>query len=361
MIDTQFFSEECIDDVVALVHKCGLSTSSEYLRTHLLLNPSLSVSDRFPAGIVIYEEDKCIAFQGLVFRRLFFKEKAVWGCEGSVLAIDKAYSYAVGELIENIMKPYGESIYYGNTCIPQTVRLLKVAGMRSLGPRSCEVISFFVLRWGDFLRVLLKKQGVEMPSLVRATANIVGYVLNAGFYQRLRSKTKAEKRTHFDAEDFDQFWRDYLHGSDGVATSRTSAELKWLFEEGLLSGRFVLLVRKIEEHIVGYVVLKQHRAETGFRWMVADWIALNNDSDVLHDLLLDARRFAAITGAFCLEITGFPMRIQPTVRSCFPFVRKALGNTFAYKLFDDLLREALLETPDKGWFWGPMDGDRCVN
>lgn len=361
MIRSLNLSEQYIDGVASLVHKCGLSTTTDYLRSHLLMNPCLNEGSLFTSGIVIDEDEECVAFQGLVFRKLWLKQKIVWGREGTVLAIDKDRSYVIGELMDAIMRHRGEVIDYGNTCIPRTVQLLKVAGMKNVGPPSCEKINFYVVRWGDFLGMMLAKVGGRLPSLATPIVNGLGNLLNVLFNRRFRSKTVSERVTRIDDASFTRFWSEYVSGNEGVVTSRTPEELKWLFGEGLATGRFVMIARKRDERLVGYVILKRHASESEFRWMVADWIALDNDPDVLHDLLLDARRFAATTEAFCLELTGFPMIIQPTVKACLPFARKALCNTFLYKPYDDSLKEALQQTPDKGWFWGPMDGDRCVN
>lgn len=361
MIQIRNLSEKNVDEVARLVHQCGLSTTTDYLRTHLLMTPCSSEGTSSVSGIVIYEDEKCVAFQGVALKRIYIGQTRKSGCELTVLAIEKEHAYVIGDLIDAVMRPQGQAICYANTCMPQTVRLLKVAGMKYAGPPSCEKIRFYTLKWGVLLGLLLVKRGVSLPSVVTSCANGLGRMLNLLFYRRDRSNTVSERVTRIDAAPFKRFWSEYLSGNEGVVTSRTPEELKWLFGDGLVTGRFVIIVRKRDERIMGYVILKRHAPASGFRWMVADWIALKNDPDVLHDLLLDARRFAGTTGAFCLELTGFPVKIQPTVKACLPFARKALCNTFLYKPFDDSLKDALQLTPDKGWFWGPMDGDRCVN
>ena len=361
MIQIRNFTETDVASVASLVQKAGLSTTADYLRTHLLMNPSLSEGTSSASGIAIYEDEKCVAFQGVALKRIYVGQAQKSGCELTVLAIEKGHAHVIGDLIAAVMRPQGQAICYANTCMPQTVRLLKVAGMKYAGPPSCEMIRFYILKLGVLQGLLFAKRGINLPSLLISCANGLGRMLNVLFYRRARSKTVSERVTRIDDAPFKRFWREYVAGNAGVVTSRSPEELKWLFGEGLATGRFVMIARKRDERLVGYVVLKRHASESEFRWMVADWIALDNDPDVLHDLLLDARRFAATTEAFCLELTGFPMVIQPTVKACLPFARKALCNTFLYKPYDDSLKEALQQTPDKGWFWGPMDGDRCVN
>lgn len=361
MIVIRQFEEKDLAEVSGFVQQKGLKTSEAYLREHVLQNPFSPEPATCNPSVVVLDGAKCVAFQGVVFRKLFLKQAEIWGCEGTVLAIAKEYAYVAGDFFREIMCPRGHSIYYSNTCMPKTVRLAKFAGMKDPGPQSCEKIRFMVFLWGTFFGKFLGKYGIRLPRIVRATGNLLGRLVNVFFHRRVRSQTVSGKVIRIHDEPFQQFWNEYLTGNEGVVTSREPAVLDWLFGKGLLSGRFVMLVRKTGQRIAGYVILKQQVSDAGLRWMVADWIALNNDPDVLLDLLLDARRFAAGTGAFCLEMTGFPMKAQSIIKACLPFSRKAIGNTFLFKLFDASLKSILLNTPDKGWFWGPMDGDRCVN
>lgn len=355
----------CFDDlleVTRFVQQSGLGTSEIYLRDHLLLNPSLACDPSFTPGVAVFDGARCVAFQGLVFRRLYVGQTSVWGCEGSVLAMDKEYSaYVVGTFFKEIMLPRGQLIYYSNTSMPKTVRLLKVAGMKNPGPESCAHIRFYVFRWGSLLNGLCRQRGFVLPRLCLPIIDMFGRFANLFFCRRSLSGTVSENVTCIDEARFDAFWNDYVLGNDGVVVSRTAEDLQWLFGKGLADGRFIMITRKSQGRLKGYIVLKKQVSELGLRWMVSDWIALGNDSKVLHDLLLDARRAVASTAAFCLELTGFPTRIQPVVNACLPFSRKAICNTFSFKLFNGLLKESLQNGSDRGWFWGPMDGDRCVN
>lgn len=362
MITTRPFEEGDLAGVTRFVQQCGLDTSEAYLREHLLRSPLGTAGTCFPAGIVVFADTRCVAFQGLVFRKIYFKQTEKWGYEGTVLAMTKDYAgFVVGEFFRQIMHPRGQAIYYSNTCMPQTVKLLKVAGMKNPGPVSCERIRFFVVRWGEMLNALCHQRGIRIPPAVRRVGDALGRIVNLFFCRSCRSKSITERIVQIGDDRFKRFWEDYLALNDGVVVSRSPDELRWLFGKGLSSGTYVMMARVVEDRIVGYIVLKRHGANHGTRWMVSDWIALNNDRAVLHDLLLDARRFASSSGAFCLELTGFPMKAQSVIKACLPFSRKAICNTFLFRLFDDSLREALIGNPDKGWFWGPMDGDRCVN
>jgi len=361
VIEARTFSKDNLNDVMSLLRECGLQTSEDYIRHHLLSNPIFSASNQKESGIVVYDDNICVAFQGMVFRILHVKQTEVCGREGTVLAIRKNYAHIIGELMVSVMQNRGECIYYSNTCMPRTVRLLKLAGMRNVGPLSCEKIHFYVFQWGTLCKAVLAKHHVRIPLAIEVGVNAVGWLVSKITFRRFKSKTTSVRIFSIDDETFNEFWQEYLRHNDGVVTSRTARELRWLFSDGLLSGRFIMIARKIKDRIVGYVVLKTQDSEVGLRWIVSDWIAMRNDKYILHDLLQDARAAAMATDAMCMELTGFPMVIQPVVKSCLPLVRKAVCNTFLYKLYDTSFTESLLDTPDRGWFWGPMDGDRCVN
>ena len=95
--------------------------------------------------------------------------------------------------------------------------------------------------------------------------------------------------------------------------------------------------------------------------MVADWIAIANDKDVLSDLLRDAvcglRR---IRSAAFLECIGFRMDVQDVIHRHLPFKRKAPNNSTNYKAHIVEMKQALESADRSGWFFGPYDGDRCM-
>jgi hypothetical protein len=95
--------------------------------------------------------------------------------------------------------------------------------------------------------------------------------------------------------------------------------------------------------------------------MVADWIALENDKDILSDLLRDAvLGLRQIKSAAFLECIGFRMDVQNVIHRHLPFSRRAPNNSTNYKAHTLEMKQALEVADRTGWFFGPYDGDRCM-
>jgi hypothetical protein len=153
---------------------------------------------------------------------------------------------------------------------------------------------------------------------------------------------------------FDDFWHRYCETNEGLVSSRSAEELEWIFNDRLASGEIVILGEFKGEDLVGYVALKS--ASNGKRWMIADWIAIKNDTTILVALLKSAVRFLRRKrGAVLLETIGFPDFAEPVLKRCLRFSRKARNNTFLWKFLD-----GKTTIPPNSWFFGPYDGDRCM-
>lgn len=124
-----------------------------------------------------------------------------------------------------------------------------------------------------------------------------------------------------------------------------------MFGARLKTGECVMFGEFEEERLLGYLILKPTHG--GRRWMVADMIALEDDAEVMTRLIKSAVRYARKTGGtFFLECVGFPAFAARAIARGLPWGRKAPNNSFIYK--------ADFEIPERSWFFGPYDGDRCM-
>lgn len=356
MEDIRVFNDENLDDALDVVRSRFNESACRQVRK-LLSNPIRRICP--DVGDIAYEEGKPVVFQAAVPRRGYVHDKPFLGIAGGLLASKCGASpvSVIGLMEKTITPRHGSVIVFGNTAIPVSMKLNRMLGVDGMGCPSCGTVKFAVLRWGGFIKFLLHGR---LPSFLVHILNCIGVLMRPLFFRRQRSKTIGARLNVFDQKRFDAFWSDYLKNNDGVVLSRTAEELEWMFGEDVDTGRNLLFVREAGNCLLGYIVVRAMNTERT-RWMVADWIALQNDKGVLSDLLRDAvRGLHQIQSAVFLECIGFRMDVQNVIHRHLPFSRRAANNSTNYKAHTPEMKQALEGADRLGWFFGPYDGDRCL-
>ena len=349
------YTEETFSDACEVSFaRFGESVRSQMER--VLANPLRRVCAE--AGDVAYENDVPVGFQSAILRKLYMRRTPLLGVVGGMLAMKEGASpVLLLQLMKKTVAPRGGSVlFFANTSNSQSMKLNQVLGVKGQGPESCACIRWRPIHWGDFADIYLHGR---LPRFMRSIGNMIGRMVDVLFFRRLRAKnTRPVRLLTLDHDLLDSFWNRYLAQNVGLVSSRTAKELCWLYGEGLANGRYVFLCRQDSKGLRGYVVLRRANTCVG-RWMIADWIALDDDADVLSDLLNDAVRFLrGQADAAVLESVGFPPRVQFIIHRHLPFTRLCANNTFIFQPTDDTM--AFDFTSGTGWFFGPFDGDRCL-
>ena len=355
MTGTKGYTEETFADACAAsFSRFGESVRSQMER--VLKNPLRRLCAE--AGDVAYEKGVPVGFQAAILRRLYMGKTPFIGVVGGLLAMkEDASPVSLFQLMKKTCAPRGGSVFYfANTSNAASMKLNRALGIKGTGPASCAHVRWRPIHFGDFADFCIHGR---LPKIVKSLLNAGGRILDIFFFRRCRtSGTHPVCAERLDAASLDNFWKRYLEGNTGLVASRTAEELIWLYGDGLASGQYVFLKRENASGLCGYIVLRRANARNG-RWMIADWIALCDDRDVLSDLLRDAVCFLRkIPGAVLLESVGFPLRVQALLHRHLPFTRKCPNNTFLYQQTDMSFK--LDDAPDTGWFFGPYDGDRCL-
>ena len=356
MEDIRCLDEQTLNDALSVVRSRFNESACQQVRK-LLGNPMRRICPE--AGDIAYESGNPVVFQAAIPRQGYVRDKAFLGIAGGLLASKHGASpVSLIGLMERTNAPrYGSVVVFGNTAIPVSMKLNRMLGVDGIGCPSCGIVRFAVLRWGGFVKFCLHGR---LPSLLVHLLNWLGVLTRPLFFRRWRSKTIGTRLGAIDSKLFDGFWSDYLKKNDGVVLSRTAEELEWMFGEDVDTGRNLLFVRKDGSRLCGYIVARAMNAERT-RWMVADWIALDNDKDILSDLLRDAvLGLRQIKSAAFLECIGFRMDVQNVIHRHLPFSRRAPNNSTNYKAHTPEMKQALEVADRTGWFFGPYDGDRCM-
>ena len=317
----QVFKEENKADAFAVI-QARFSSHSCRRAEKYLQNPFLSSGG---AGDIAYMQGKPVGFQAAIRRKLFLGKEPLWGVVGGMLAM---YESAPPVLLVNLMKASiasrdGSSFFYANTANFASMKMNRMLGVKGTGPSLCERIIFGIVYVPKWLKWICRRPHARRLSVI-------------------------------DAKVFDDFWNRYRETNDGLVSSRSAEELKWIFGDRLESGEIVILGEFSGDTLVGYVALKS--SCRGKRWIIADWIAVKNNAEILSSLVQSAVRFLRRQcGPVLLETIGFPDFAEPILKRCLWFSRKAKNNTFIWKFLDERMT-----IPPGSWFFGPYDGDRCM-
>jgi len=334
MIEYLSFTEKT-QAIVRRLTDVAFLPESAALVAKLLANPLRRIDP--DAGDLAVENGVTISFQAAIARKVVFEGRKIPAMTGGMLSsVPGTDPTIIFEIVEKSTLPRAGSVFYfGNTACKAALRLNKLRGISGVGPDSCAAQRLQPIHWMRFAWYMFLHKVFHRPNL-------------GGKEKRYQGGEK------FDG--LDEFWQRYVKNVTGLCSSRTLPELRWAFGED----KYVIL-RHGDDKVDGYIVLKSD--DTGNRWAIADWIALNNDEKILEDLLVAAKRFLKRkTHAMLFQTTGFPTFVQPILARHFKYSRPLNSNEFLYRFDDAALKEKVLPLMDtkESWFFGPYDGDACL-
>ena len=349
------FDEATLGDASRVVAEM-FSLGSCSLLDKILANPIRSNSGAFSSGDIAYQDGVPMAFQAAIVRRIYLGKSSFVGVVGSTLCSKPQTSpVLLMQLMKRTIAPrYGSKLFLASTAIPTSAKMNKMLGVKGVGPETNQIVRFAVLRWGAFLNILCKG---HIPLLCRKALDLAGRSLK--FWRKQKTGLKVSLDKKFDSA-YDDFWKRYLDKNTGIVASRTEEELTWMFGEDVAKGRAVLISLRDNIGIVGYIIARAMDKSLE-RWMLVDWIAWENNSDVLQDLFSVLMvRLGEMYVPVWLESIGFNLLADKVLQRCMMFRRKLKENVYLYKPFDAEISKSLAEGRDIGWFFGPYDGDRCL-
>lgn len=311
------------------------------------------------AGDISYDGERPVAFQAFVLRRIYLGEKEIFGNNGALTCIVKgAPVEALVDVKVAAKRSRGDSVIkFSNSLNYESYRIYKKIRQMKMGPDSCTRYLWCPIRPLSCLcyfvrRKMLKAAVPNWPPFDTRVAKP---------YDDMCGEFRIKRALSFEPEVFDVFFQNYVKTNEGLVTSRTAEELRWIFGDRVSNGQSVVLVTYCDQLPVGYIILNGGRSAR--RWRILDWIALRNDPRYLDALLAGAIRFLRhCTPAMMLETYGFSDWIQPVLKRRLPHVRRIGVNSFVYSYFDKDFSQgcdSVIHT-EKSWFFGPYDGDACM-
>lgn len=313
---------------------------NESIPRTILDNPARKAD--YDAGSIAYDErNTVVAIHGLLPRVVYCGSKPLKATSGVALAVrkDANRDFFTGFLRDSI-EVSGADVFLANTAVP---------GSRKRGAAALDMLD-----------------GPESCSIIRERDLMAGKGVFARVMRKLRTKLGIgcymPSDCSIDEAAFDGFWRRYLEGHQGLVTSRTAVELKWVFDAGLKTGEVILVTAVREGELVGYAFCRR-TDKTAACWRVVDMIALGDDEAILEELIASASAFLRHHApATCLQITGFPMWVQPLLKRLFPKHSSFGFNKCVWAFLNDRAKDVCGDWVNaaSGWYGCPYDGDMCL-
>ena len=329
----------------------------------VMKNPMRKICEE--AGDIVYDCGEPVCFQACMLRRLYFGRKEFVGKVGGLTCLKNgAPPEAYLDVRIAAKKPRaGSVIGFGNSQNAESAyaahRLASKKKPTTFeGPESCIRYLWRAIRPIDCLLYFIRRKVLK-----RALPNWNEFsTLSSADYEVKRGDLVVRRLMEVKPEFFDVLMAGYIKTNEGLVCSRTAEEIEWLFVERIRSGLCVALGVFEDERPVGYIIARSNAAAR--RWQILDWFALGNKSEYLEASLAELCVFLKRkTPAMMLESVGFPMWVQPLLMRYLPHKRELGLNTFSWGSSDKDFRESVLPIIDspKSWFFGPYDGDECMN
>ena len=260
---------------------------------------------RLPHGVVALKDGELVGFCGYIPVKIWVGDEERGAMQLGMLGMRPGNGTAIKKLIDSVLSRAGNGFIYANSTNAAGHRAWMKIGGFAEGPEFCARIQWtFSSPIGILARPRLKP--IDPKSVA---------------WRDFAARLKASNR--------------------GVMTARDPERWRELFGEALTI-----------EHdgaIVGMAAIKR----TMYRGIlprceIMDIVAVGNDREVISKLVAKARRYAASVGSPILEFVGPPL---------LPHSRAAVANLFVYKENGTGIKT---EDLARGWFFGPLDGDRVL-
>ena len=358
-------TEDNLDVVAAAAAKFGMPRSAGWLR-RCFFDPTVEdlTRDRIRGHMAVDENGEAIAIHGYYYQPCYFRQDRFLAGTGAIMGAKAKY----GEELLCVQDKNKETrtkdrLGFGNCIYGKRAYTVnkKVYKMNEPPYRSGEY-RFCVLDCSAYLLAILWRIRLRSNILNRLVYLIlrpVAWIVRAASNLRFDSDGYSYVRKNgFEDARFDDFWKRFLAGNDGVISSREPKRMQWLFHDSIKAGKVFLATAEKNGCIEGYVLIREKgegRCPKSFD--IVDICAIGNNIDCLKGLCFEAKRLAAEKGGIKLYFSGS----MPNQEKWLDQVFRYRGKDVCYFMFgtkDLEIAESLKQ--NKGWFFGPFDGERCL-
>lgn len=350
--------------------KYGIARSAQWLE-RCLFDPAVEdlVDDDVRGHMAVRDDGEVVAIQCYYYHPVYFMQEKKLMNTGCIMGADKNY----GEELIRCLDANRERRILGvgsvaNSVNARSSKICKIASKMIEAPVLTRQRRFAM---GDITGYLL----CAMQYVLHVPMGLINFSwllmrpLSWAFTRvqllcRLRLEYEIHMYDSFQTQKFQRYWKEFLAKNDGLITSRDPKRMSWLFDDSLKAGTAALIVAEKGNDPCGYVLVRKMRAEHGRSfsdYLICDICAIGHDEECLRALAFAAVSFVGKRGGLRLLMVG---SLPNQTKWLFPALRHHLvykHPTFMYKLYKgrgDMINESLKD--GRGWFFGPLDGERCL-
>lgn len=360
-METKGLTEKTYDDAKSVMLD-RFDESALSVLDAVMKNPLRKICE--DAGDIVYDNGVPVCFQACMLRRLYLGGKEVFGKVAGLTCLKNgAPPEAYLDVRAAAAKQRAGSVMgFGNSQNVESAfaahRLAKKKNPTTFeGPESCTRFLWRAIRPVDCFFYFIRRKILKgaMPNWKEFST------LSSADYEVKSDDLIVRRLMEVKSEFFDVLMVEYLKTNEGLVSSRMVEEVEWIFGRRIKNGQCVLLGAFNNEKPVGYIIARSK--PDAKRWQILDWFALENSSKILEPLLAELSRFLKRkTPAIMLEVIGFPTAAQ-SILKCYLSCQRQIGhNVFSWGSSNKDFREGILPIIDtsKSWFFGPYDGDECM-
>lgn len=368
---------ENLDVVAKATKKFGFPRSERWIK-RLLFDPNVPEGKDSPTrgAMIISANGECVGVYCWTPCSVYLRQERKPAYTGALLGVDRKYSPWILDVIDQNIVEINGRLSYGNDCATAVASKFWTGLGVQWGPEECAYIDSWITSLGGFVYICVNHFFWRIH--LRAVDQIMRLVhvmcLLPNFLADLVMRGKDivcsslglyggwhfREEPGFTEERFIPFWERFVATNEGLISSREPATLRWKFDDSIRAGIVTLISAEKNGMIDGYVLLRRYVSEVTsvVEYSVCDICAVGNDTQCLHDLLCAALRYCRRRMASRLTFVGGMHGKDAWMPSWFHRRTKLTCNAFSYTVRDEELRKVIQE--DKGWFFGPYDGERCM-
>lgn len=367
----ELVTKENLAKVAAAGAKWGMPRSPGWLR-RVLYDPTVSdmTEDLCRGRLVLNKQNsEVVAMLCYFYIPVYFKQKKILAHSGCILGADRRFSeeiFVINNL--NNKATANSAIFFGNDAAngksEKVSRFMKNAQPPPVGGDYLYVRSANICLYPKLLlRRLFKGHNAFVKYLIRGGdifSDVVFYpaqLLRRIWYRFsiACAGCKTVRVKSIDEKSFGNFWESYLESNQGLVTSRELGRLKWLFEESVKAEKVFALTMHKGNKMVGYAMVRKKLNDSISSYEIVDICALQNNVKYLKLLVRGVCNMVATLGGMKIFYYCF----MPNVDTWFLGVRRKQDHSsFLYRIDYPVIRDSINQ--GDGWFFGPLDGERCM-
>lgn len=363
--------------VAEITKKYGFPRSERWIR-RLLFDPNVPEGhDRDNRGaLIVSDKGESVGIYCWTPCSIYLRQERKSAYIGALLGVDKKYSPWILDAIDMNIAEIAGRFSFGNDCATEVAFKFWSGFGVKWGPENGKVSDnwrpglcplAYVLINHPLWRIGIKAHWLAtivywlcspvqiIIETVRGISTGIAGLLGGG------CKWHFKKENGFSDERFMPFWKRFLAANEGLISSREPATLRWKFDESIRAGAVTLISAERKGQVDGYVLLRRNPANgtPAAEYSVCDICAVGNDVECLNALLKAALRYCRRKLAYRLTYVGAPHdKDKWIVKNCLHRQSKLVCNPFSYSCRNEETLKAAQE--NKGWFFGPYDGERCM-